>query len=513
VGKTGLSHFGQTAGALSGTGDDQIDWSKTGWNVDDTGTQTGSQYFRPAANTYGFQIGNQGGYLDPTTGQITYGTQYKDNPGGYGTITTAESGAIGGDLKQYKFDIGSDYGLGSTALGIIPMQHDASGQVSQYVTQMAGGGFGTFTDLASAQAARDAYLAWQPTTKAGAAGGSGDSGGDTTDAAATPTYNDLSLPGASETNWDQTKDLYTQTTNAQQLQDSLAPSGTTNAQQLQNSLDPTGTTNAQTVFNETPNQPSAQEQQWNAYSGIYGDPHYLDDYYQRQEQQAQTTLDRKAASGGWGDSGAAAKATGNLSAVFADKALQGMEQFSTTGMGLATASDTGKTQRTNLYGSLATAADSANNTQLSTRAGIATAADSANNTQLSTRAGIATGADAANLAQLTGGQSAAHSAETDQQNRINGGLDRLTTIGNDEAALAEAGFSSADAELLSTELAGMQGEWTAAGLTAQQQYQKAQDLMQSMGLVSNSAVNYYLGTKFGTTSGTGSSYTTQTINY
>ena len=168
-------------------------------------------------------------------------------------------------------------------------------------------------------------------------------------------------------------------------------------------------------------------------------------------------------------------------------------------MGLAGASDTGRTQRTNLYGSLAGAADSANNTQLSTRAG------------------IATGADAANLAQLTGGQSAAHSAEVDQQNRINGGIDRLTTLGNDQAALTEAGFSSADAERFSTQLAGMQGEWTAAGLTAQQQYQKAQDLMQSMGLVGNSAVNYYLSTKFGTpktgTSGTGSSYTTQTINY
>ena len=64
----------------------------------------------------------------------------------------------------------------------------------------------------------------------------------------------------------------------------------------------------------------------------------------------------------------------------------------------------------------------------------------------------------------------------------------------------------------------MQGQWTAAGLTAQQQYQKAQELMQTLGLVGNSAANYYLSTKFGggtssTASATGPSYTTQTINY
>jgi hypothetical protein len=43
----------------------------------------------------------------------------------------------------------------------------------------------------------------------------------------------------------------------------------------------------------------------------------------------------------------------------------------------------------------------------------------------------------------------------------------------------------------------MEGQWTAAGLTAQQQYQKAQELMQTLGLVGNTAVNYYLSTKYG----------------
>ena len=53
------------------------------------------------------------------------------------------------------------------------------------------------------------------------------------------------------------------------------------------------------------------------------------------------------------------------------------------------------------------------------------------------------------------------------------------------------------AERFSTELAVMQGEWTAAGLTAQQQYQKATELMTSMGIVGNAATSYYLAQKFG----------------
>jgi hypothetical protein len=258
--------------------------------------------------------------------------------------------------------------------------------------------------------------------------------------------------------------LYRQPTNAQKYLDSLAPPGTTNAQK---------------VFDETPNQPSAQEQQWNAYSGIYGDPHYLDDYYARAGQRAQTTLDRKAASGGWGDSGAAAKATGNLGAVFADRALTGMEEFSKTGMGLAGASDNGFTQRTTLRGNLAAGADSSNNNQITTYSG------------------VAQGADASNTAQLTAGMAGSHTAEVDQQGRINGGITALTNLGNDQAALTAAGFSTADAELFSTQLATMEGQWTAAGLTAQQQYQKAQELMQTLGLVGNTAVNYYLSTKYG----------------
>jgi hypothetical protein len=90
-----------------------------------------------------------------------------------------------------------------------------------------------------------------------------------------------------------------------------------------------------------------------------------------------------------------------------------------------------------------------------------------------------------------------HTAEVDQQGRINGGITSLTNLGNDQAALTAAGFSTADAELFSAQLATMEGEWTAAGLTAQQQYQKAQELMKTLGLVGNTAVNYYLSTKYG----------------
>ena len=228
-GKTGIAHFGQTAGALSGAGAGQIDWNKTGWNT-------------PPDNMYSFQVGSGAGWLDPTTGRITYGVRNTQEMGDSKLTNNLFQGV--GNTSQYQFDIGTDYGLGSTALGIIPMQHDATGQVSQYVTQTAGGGYGSFTTLAEAQQARDEYLAWKPTTKEGQAAAAAapptTTTTTTTPAVPTPTYNDLSLPGASETNWNETKDLYRQPTNAQKYLDSLAPPGTTNAQK---------------VFDETPNQP------------------------------------------------------------------------------------------------------------------------------------------------------------------------------------------------------------------------------------------------------------------
>jgi hypothetical protein len=156
-----------------------------------------------------------------------------------------------------------------------------------------------------------------------------------------------------------------------------------------------------------------------------------------------------------------------------------MKDFATTGMGLAGASDAGRTQRTSLYGTLAGAADSANNNQITTRSG------------------VAQGADVANTAQLTAGMAGSHTAEVDQQGRINGGIDRLTKLGDEVASFTMAGLSQADADLLSTQLAEMEGKWTAAGLTGQQQYEKALELYKGLGIAANTAVNYYLSTKYG----------------
>jgi hypothetical protein len=108
-----------------------------------------------------------------------------------------------------------------------------------------------------------------------------------------------------------------------------------------------------------------------------------------------------------------------------------------------------------------------------------------------------------------------HTAEVDQHDRINGGIAALTNLGNDQAALTVAGLSAADSERYSSQLATLQGQWTAAGLTSQQQYQKATELMSALGIVGNAATSYYLSTKFGGagTSATTPTYTTQTINY
>jgi hypothetical protein len=402
-----------------------------------------------------YEVPTNGGYIDPNTGKITYnnaGSSY-DDP------TKATT-------KDYYYD--QDYGLGPTAKGIIPLQRDASGTPTKFYAGVGGGGGQVFDNLADAQTAVASYKAWYDQQHpAGTAGTQIAPTGPAPIVVNDPVKaGDLTTPGAGENYYDSTKDFYTQPTNGQNYYDSTKDFYT-------------GKTNAQSVFDATPNQPTQSQQLWNTYSGMYQNPNYLDDYYKTEEQKAQTTLDRKAASGGWGGGGAAARATAGIGLNFANQALLAREGFTQAGMGLAGEADTANTAQTNLRGTLASNADTQNRGQI---------------TSGQTAAGAA---DTANLVQITGGQAAANSAETLDINRENGGLTAATTLAQDQSSLVAAGLSPATASSYATQLATLQAQWQQAGLTAQQQYQKAQDLASSMGIVLSSALNYWLSTKLG----------------
>jgi hypothetical protein len=214
------------------------------------------------------------------------------------------------------------------------------------------------------------------------------------------------------------------------------------------------------VFDQTPNQPTNSQQQWNAYSGIYGNPDYLKDYYGRQEQAAELTQARRDASAGIADTGAAAKATANLPAVYGDRAIAGMNQFATTGQQMAGA------------------------------------ADSANNTQTATRGGLASSADTQNLSKVTGGQSAANSAETQLINRETGGLNSATTLAQDQAGLVSANLGQAETDKMTTFMAGIDAQIQKGTLNAQQAYTLASNYASTIGIVGNTALNSYLVSKY-----------------
>ena len=418
-----------------------------------------------------YLVPSNGGYIDPNTGKITYatsGSAYEGDSSIAAGIATAGGGGGGGvQTKDYWY--AQDYGLGPSSLGIIPIQRDANGTPTKFYAGTAGGGGQVFTDLAKAQASVAAYKTWYdqqhpagtpgtqiaPTAPAGPA------------APAAPTAPGiLTTPGSGEGYFDATQGKYTAPTNAQQFYDSTK--------------DIYGRpTNAQAVFDATPNQPTESQQLWNKYSGMYANPNYLDDYYATEQQKTQTALERRAASAGVGDSSSAARAVGGIGLDFAGKKLLAREAFTNTGMGLAGAADSSGIALGTLRGNLAGTADTRNLAQTYTGQ-------------------IAAGAtDAANLAQLSGGQVAANSAENMMINRETGGLASATTLAQDQAALTAAGLDSATSARYLNELQVQQAEWQKAGLTAQQQYQKATELMTSMGIVGNAATSYYLAQKFG----------------
>ena len=373
----------------------------------------------------GYKQGDAGlGYIDPHSGTYYYVANPASGPNEKQLYSdpnhpqpTVETQA---QYNARTYDPNADYGLGAGALGVIPIAHDASGTPTAYYAQTAGGGGQVFTSLADAQTAVATYKQWHKDDNSGGGGGAG--GGNTQQ----PT-GELLNPGAGENFFDSTKDFYTKPSEASQY------------------------------WGQTKNQPTNAQQQWNAYSGIFGNPEALNDVYQRGLKQAQVTLDRKSASAGWGDSGAAARATGNLGVAFTDAATKAKENWALTGSQLASSADTSNNQKF----------------------------------------GQALNVDQGNLAQLTAGQSAANSAENLQQNRLTGGLNSAMQLGQLESGLIYSGLTSAQQQDLQLQVAGLQLKVQQGQLSADQAYAEAQNYMQTLGVAGNAAINYYVNQKLG----------------
>jgi hypothetical protein len=414
---------------LSNNGSSAIDWGKTGWNIDYQGEHQGdSNWYQPQGNDFGFQIntgsGLQTGNIDPTTGIIT--TTTKGDPG------------IGNNTPKYQYDVTADYGLGSAALGIIPIEHNSSGQVSIYLAPTSGGGFARETNLAAAQNDVNQYNQWIKTTKNAPAAAPATPASATADTSAqTSAGGFLANPGVGET---------AQAANAGKYN---------------------GQTNAQKVFNETPNQPTNAQQNWNAYSGIFGNPGYLDSIYDTAGRQGRANLMSQGAAGGFGDSGATARATADIDFKTALSKLAATEGFATTGQGMATG------------------------------------ADSANNAQTQTRGALGTSADTANLNQTVAGQNAANSAEGLAISRGTGMVNSATTLANDQATLTLNGMQAADAQKFQTQMTAWEAQVQSGTLSATQAYNNAQELMSALGVAGNSAINAWATSKISAAKGGG----------
>lgn len=435
----GAAAAGKAAGAASATASPGYNWyDKTtpgfaGVNTyyeSPTGQDQGTIYFgnlSPGDQGMTYASNLQGlnspgtGSIDPATGLITY---YTYNNGGK-------------EVKASRaYDPAGDYGLGSGALGVIALQRDKSGTPTAFYARTPGGGGKVFQSLADAQSAVQAYTAWLG-SRAPTASGTGSTSPTTTTAGTGTTTGQtdsgiLTKPGAGEQYFDSTKDFYSKPSYGEQQWGQMA------------------------------NQPTRSEQVWNAYSGKFTDPNYLDDYYGRQAKAAQTTLDRKSASSGWGDSGAAARATGNIGIQFADAARKGTQDWASTG------------------------------------ATIAGQADSASNAKLAAALGVDTGT----LTRIGAGQTAANSAENLQINRETGGLNSAVALGGAEASLMYSGLSQAQQTQLQSKLAELALQVQKGSISAQQGYQDAQAYLSAIGSVGNAATNYYIQNKLAS-AGTG----------
>lgn len=448
------------------------------------------------------QSGTHAGYIDPHTNQITFGTMESGPTGNYYRVN---------GTAQYKS--GQDYGLGQGNFGIVPVGHDASGTPTKFYAATPGGGGRYFDSLADAQTAVKSYETWyagqHPKTIQTNPGTSNTSPTGTTGTSTTPVNpkNDLTVPQQGEQYFDSTKGFYTDPTRTSQVERDLKwdPTQPTDSEQHWAAVsgkynDPNHRTAEQDLWGAQggqyldPNHKTDAQNYWNTWSSTFSDPSALDAMYKRAEQSAQTTLDRKASSGGWGDSGAAARATGNLGIQFQDAATRAKADWATTGMGLAGASDASRNAWANTGLGLAQGADASENVWANTGANIAGQSDAA---RINAKNAQATGnlaqlsaagqADQANLSRITQGQQSANAAENLLISRANGNIGSALGIGNAEATIASTGLGQAQQQKLQMDLAALSAKLQQGAILPAQAQNEANSILAALGVVGKAA--------------------------
>ena len=449
---------------------DQYKWI-SGSNMDYT-AQDGSWMMSPPGP---YQFGSTISKSSETPGQysIRWYTPSQDTEGAF----KGHSGT---------YDPLADYGLGSGALGVVPVATDANGNPTQFWAAVPGGGANVFKDLASAAASAKQYAAWYDETNKGSSttftkptiptqneflaskglAPSTSAGGSTE----TGTRGKLADPLQGEEYYDTTKGFYTQATDAKKAYDQYG------------SQPPEAVQNWNKIEGEFAS-PWQSEQTWDKYSGTFSDPRYLDQYFDYQQKKAQANLEGRASAAGVGDSSAAMRATGNLGAEFSARKLAGMQDFAKTGM------------------TLAGEADTAHGNRLSTGQTLASTADTATNARISAAAGV----DQAELARRLGGQNASTAAENLTLQRETGALTSATNISNDIASLVYGGVTQAQAQQFATQLQAIALKASQGQLTATAAYQQATELANSLGIIGNVATQYMIAQKLGGGSSSGSS--------
>lgn len=473
-GAAASSAFGTAKPADYAWGGEKPDWSKTGWNIGKNGKfNYGNETFTPPNNTFGFQIGDKVGYIVPQTGEIVFGSPggtgavgYDDTKlftgysggrmvgEGYGTGVPGAMGVVqsyGSTTGGGYWDINADYGLGRDMKGIIPLEHNSSGNVSQFLAPTPGGGFVKTPNASEAIASRDAYLEWLKTNPS--QGGIGQTRGVPTTQTATPTTGStspsqqgvLTVPGKGEKQFDLTQSRYL-----------------------------SGPQRGDRAFGDRPTQPTESEQYWNQWEGQFQNPDSLKAVYDRAEKQAQSTLDRKASSSGWADSSAAAKATANIGQNFNDAYVRAMQDFAKTGATMAGAADSAKNAQTNAW--------------------------------LNT-VGTAQGLDTSDLAYLTAGQSAANSAQTLGENRLTGGFDRALQVANNMSAIASYGLDKAQQRDIAYKMADLQQQIRLGTMDYQQATDQLDEYLATLRIAPSTAQSIANTFKASTSTSTGTKAT------
>lgn len=371
------------------------------------------------------------------------GTSIRINPL-TGEITTFGAPAPGGATREkLSYDPTFDYGLGPDSLGIIPVGRDAYGNPTKFYASSKDGGGVVYDTLEDAKMATSEYRAIKGASSA-------PSQQSTQPQQAQPVVNgSLTDPGAYENWWTQNKGRYATPTKTEENYDKFNKLASQPSE-------------VKTQWDKTSKeweQPSATEQAYNGLAGKFNDWGAYEDMYNRETDRAMGTQRGLAAARGMGDSSAAMKASGNLSAKMTDTKVKGMQDWMKTGISMAGSSD------------------AARNTRLNASMTGAGAVDSSARNSLSDQVGLAGAFDTASAGRLNAERVAAADAQNAEQGRVTGGINSALGIasglaGATSSSLNNANNSRADLEAKLSELIANRGT-----MDQTQFYAEANDLI------------------------------------